>query len=282
MLSSSASPDDPRVLPESVFSAACAHPDVGLIREWLAGGGDVNAREGARGWTLLMAAAVHDHNLLVVELLQRGASTEVVQHTGSTALSLASMRGSLRAVQLLVQAGADVNAADSMGVTPFMGAAIKGHRRIAEILLRAGARSVVRTGPHGENVTRIKAFPQAGSTCSSDTGSVTGSSSHGGEPLVYGLQRARRPGGTCASSLRSAASECSGGEMASPRPGEEEDADEAARRLIAEEEADGARGCRSRQSSAASSSHREPAPGRHLGGGHHHRRKNKKGRAPTV
>jgi hypothetical protein len=102
---------DPRVLPEAVFAAACGSCDMQVVRSWLLAGGDVNAQEGARGWTLLMAASVYEHNMLVLELLQRGAATEVRQQRGATALAVASMRGAYRAVELLVEHGADVNAA---------------------------------------------------------------------------------------------------------------------------------------------------------------------------
>ena len=105
----------PDVLPEAVFSAACSSLDATFVRGWLHAGGDINAQESARGWTLLMSAAVYSHNLLVVELLHRGASTEVQQHTGSTALALAAMCGARRAVELLIQHGADVNSRDCMG-----------------------------------------------------------------------------------------------------------------------------------------------------------------------
>ena len=62
------SPPRPDVLPDAVFTAAAGAYELPVVRRWLQEGGDVNARERARGWTLLMASAVYDHSILVLEL----------------------------------------------------------------------------------------------------------------------------------------------------------------------------------------------------------------------
>ena len=159
---------DDRCLPEAVFLAACRPSGVKTVRAWLFAGGDINAREAGRGWTLLMTAAVCDNNLLVLELLQRGASTEVEQHMGSTALALAAMQGSYQACVLLVNAGATINSVDQMGVTPFMSAAIKGHKAVAELLLRNGAKTLARVDEHVTRVKRIDEVP-AEEKCNTST-----------------------------------------------------------------------------------------------------------------
>jgi len=216
------------VLPEAVFAAAGSAYDMQVVRSHLQAGGDINAQDASRGWTLLMAASVYDHKMLVMELLQRGANTEVRQHYGCTALAVASMRGSQRAVELLVDASADVNAADHMGVTPFMSAVTKGHKRIAELLLRAGARSVTRD--ESGYVTRVKRLDLNPRTASNSTtcSSLGESSSPAG---IWGVQRSR------VRRTESSTTGDSSNDVAS-RPGEEEHADLLAQQLIDEEAAE--------------------------------------------
>ena len=269
---------DDRCLPEAVFLAACRPSGVMTVRAWLFAGGDINAREAGRGWTLLMTAAVCDNNLLVLELLQRGASTEVEQHMGSTALALAAMQGSYQACVLLVNAGATINSVDQMGVTPFMSAAIKGHKAVAELLLRNGAKTLARVDEHVTRVKRIDEVPAeekcntstcnastsgpsgpTGSTCS--TGSANrrsheGGSGGGGGALspsalspqagmmqgaggMWAVQRCRLRSDRHSSSSVSIHSGCSShGDDYRVRPKAEEEAEARARELVAEEEAE--------------------------------------------
>jgi ankyrin repeat protein len=61
----------------------------------------------AKGDSLLMLAAYHDHPETVQALLERGADTERVNDRGQTALSAAVFRRSADGVELLLKAGAD-------------------------------------------------------------------------------------------------------------------------------------------------------------------------------
>jgi len=191
-------------------------PGRAAVREWLQAGGDINAplAEAPVGWTLLMGATVYEQRLLVVELLQRGASTELRQSQGSTALALATMKGSRAVVELLLQAAADVNATDNMGLTPFMCAVAKGHKPICELLLRHGARTVARTG---DKLTRAAPVLRG----------------RDGDQ-VWGLQMSRRH--TPTASISTSADE--GSAVTTPRPGDKEDAEELAAHLIRAEEAE--------------------------------------------
>ena len=199
-------------LPRLVFQAAFKSADLPIVREWLREGGDINAAEEGRGWTLLMAAAVCDNHLLLCELLQRGAAPEVMQRSGSTALALAAMQGSCRAAELLLEANAAANTVDHMGMTAFMCASIKGHTALATLLRGHGARSAMRVG---EYVTRVKKLDAAGE--------------------VWGVQRAYRGAGG-SSTISQETSQSEGSSWV--RPGDEADADACAQRLIEEEEAE--------------------------------------------
>lgn len=292
-----------RELPERIFKAACNASDTTSVRRWLRAGGDINAREAGRGWTLLMGAAVCENNWLLCELLQRGASPEVEQKTGSTALALAAMQGSQRAVEHLIAADADVNSADEMGVTPFMAAAIKGHHAIAGLLRKQGARSVSRVGEHITRVRPLQPLPTIGASASGSSANENASAGAGTSPQLWGVTRAYNALGSSGASLRSTVSsggasnprERGGGtsrggsssrgsvggrggaeqQQQSPggasyvRPGDVEDADARARALIEEEELEKASG-----RSSCSSSCGAPSPRARS-------KKNKVGRAKT-
>jgi ankyrin repeat protein len=78
----------------------------------------------------------------VIELLlNRGASIDVRDRRGATALSLAVEAGFTEAVPALLAAGANPNVQDTSGMTPLDLADEHGAHEIAAMLLRYGAKS---------------------------------------------------------------------------------------------------------------------------------------------
>ena len=61
------------------------------------------------------------------------------EFTGDTLLRYAARKGHKEIVELLIAEGADVNAKESAGWTPLHNAALDGHREIAELLIAEGA-----------------------------------------------------------------------------------------------------------------------------------------------
>jgi ankyrin repeat protein len=103
-----------------VYAAARGHAPI--VRRLLDAGVPVDARH-AHGLTALMWAAGHTNDVpegdglaTVRLLLERGASLELADDRGRTALLIAAERGHLRIVELLLEAGADPRVRDRQGL----------------------------------------------------------------------------------------------------------------------------------------------------------------------
>ena len=111
---------------------------VGVVRELIADGADVNARisdptsPSENGYTALMSASWSDgaepsgHLEVVRALIAAGADVNAKTDGGQTALALAARYGQLEAAQALIAAGADVNAQERDGRTPLAEVTLKG------------------------------------------------------------------------------------------------------------------------------------------------------------
>ena len=121
-------PADPAVMPsgefdgfepqaDSIWSAA-AEGDLKAVKEHLAQGVDINAKEDKLDITALSLAALYDHAEIVAFLVQKGADVNARGDDGGTALHAAAFLGQYEVAKLLVQKGADVNAKKEDGETP--------------------------------------------------------------------------------------------------------------------------------------------------------------------
>ncbi len=99
------------------------------------------------GGRSLLMVAIEESNLPAVELLlARGASRDLRDEQGLTALSLASQMGFKEAVEVLLEAGADPNVRDLAGLTALDLAEEHGSHDIVAAMLRAGAKSGTELG----------------------------------------------------------------------------------------------------------------------------------------
>lgn len=100
----------------------------------------IDAKHSVTHWTALMQAAQCGQSWSVWKLLQMGASIDMRDDDGRTALMWAVMYGHKDTAQSLLENGkADIDAKDNGGSTPLMLAAERGHREVIEMLLEKGA-----------------------------------------------------------------------------------------------------------------------------------------------
>ena len=108
---------------------------------------DESARTGATldladkdGWTALMKAAEAGHEEVVGTLLAQGAAVNEQDKTGGwSALMKASEKGHLEVVRKLLDAGAAIDQRDWGGFTALMKSAWMGHEGVMRLLLASGA-----------------------------------------------------------------------------------------------------------------------------------------------
>jgi ankyrin repeat protein len=137
-----ATPPRPR-LPAKMLEAA-QKADTASIRAYLDGGGDVNAVDDELLGTMLMCAASSGHDDLAAMLLDAGASPDIRDGNGCTALATACFSQQPGMVRLLLQAGAELNNQDLLGLTALMVSALSGATSIIRLLLAAGAATDLR------------------------------------------------------------------------------------------------------------------------------------------
>ena len=102
---------------------ACKKGNIEAVKQFLADGADVNAKDDDFGWTALHIAAMStiDEQLEIAELLiSRGAEVNAKDNSGRTPLHEAARHSSAKEISaLLIAKGADINAKDEIsGLTP--------------------------------------------------------------------------------------------------------------------------------------------------------------------
>lgn len=89
--------------------------------------------------TSLHAAAARGDVSGIDKLLSEGASIDARDHTGATALLVATHGNQIAAAKALIHAGADVNAKDNINDSPYLYAGARGHLQILKMTLSHGA-----------------------------------------------------------------------------------------------------------------------------------------------
>jgi cytohesin len=119
---------------------ASSRGDLGAVKQHLANGMDVNAKD-EDGFTPLHQAALGGHKKIAELLIAKGADVNAkTKKAGQTPLHSSAFFGHKTVVELLIAKGADVNAKGS-GTTPLDLAIINGETEIADLLRKHGGKT---------------------------------------------------------------------------------------------------------------------------------------------
>jgi len=115
--------------------AAAKRGDVAAVKELLAQGASVHARDD-KGVTALIAAAYRNDLAIADLLIRAGADVNVQDNTKQSAYLIPTADGTLELLKRTLQAGADVHSLDSYNGTGLIRAADRGHVDIIKELLK--------------------------------------------------------------------------------------------------------------------------------------------------
>ena len=102
---------------KDIFEAAYIG-DLNAMKQYLADGADVNARDPLYGSTLLSTAALMGHSKIVTLLLEKGADVNARSQDEGTPLHAAAFLGRVDPAKILLKHGADTTARNRDGATP--------------------------------------------------------------------------------------------------------------------------------------------------------------------
>ena len=125
---------------------ACELGNIEDVKECLADGANVNAKDNQFGGTPLHAAAGYGQTKIAELLLQKGAEVDSKDDKyGVTPLHYAAFRGQRETAELLISRGADVNAkvefGSFQGKTPLDAANNRGRTEIVNLLRKHGGKT---------------------------------------------------------------------------------------------------------------------------------------------
>ena len=89
--------------------------NIEAVKQHIAAGTDVNARDDRTGWTPLHLATIYDHKEIAELLIANGAEVNAKNDGGFTPLHAAALNGHKGIAELLIEKGANVNAKDGIG-----------------------------------------------------------------------------------------------------------------------------------------------------------------------
>ncbi|ALG30336.1 hypothetical protein AOZ07_16000 [Glutamicibacter halophytocola] len=148
-------------LDQRLISAAKDN-DVELVRELIAAGGNVNAKDSLEDSAFLYAGAEGFNEILELTL-ENGADVKNLNRYGGTALIPASEHGHIQTVKILIDAGVPLDHVNDPGWTALQEAVLlndggPNQQEVARLLLEAGADPQI-TDPQGrtalENARRL-------------------------------------------------------------------------------------------------------------------------------
>ena len=158
--------------PDISIHEATGRGDIEAVKQHLAAGTDVNAKDDKFGFTPLHYAtfsALHlmrlnDHKEIVELLIANGADVNARRDGGAGGTPLHFAAGGLNEIaELLIAKGADVNAKDDGGYTPLDWAVGHKHPETADLLRKHGGKhGTIHGAARGGDIEAVKEFLAAG------------------------------------------------------------------------------------------------------------------------
>ncbi|MDP6417399.1 MAG: ankyrin repeat domain-containing protein [Gammaproteobacteria bacterium] len=125
--------------PDISIHDAAREGNIEVVKQHLAAGTDVNAKDEVYGGIPLHFAAGGGHKEIFELLLTKGADVNARTANGLTVFFAAILGSNKEVVELLIAKGADVNAKNKLGQTPLDSA--KYHSELADLLRKHGGKT---------------------------------------------------------------------------------------------------------------------------------------------
>src|SRR5437660_1580397 len=124
---------------DAALRKAAQDGDLQAVKDLLAKGADVNAKDDKGKTALLWAAPARDNPEMMRLLIAKGADVNAKDNDGETALMIAAGQSNPGILAELIEAGADINAQNNSGGTALMAAAFRANIEEIKILLAKDA-----------------------------------------------------------------------------------------------------------------------------------------------
>ena len=113
--------------------------DIEVVKQHLAAGTDVDAKDDKFGLTPLRMAAANNQNEIAKLLIKEGANVNIKDEDAYTPIHYASVNGHVDIVELLLVNNANVNIHPENVYTSLHGAASGGHFDVLKLIINKGA-----------------------------------------------------------------------------------------------------------------------------------------------
>ena len=124
---------------DAALRKAAQDGDIQTVKDLLAKGAYVNAKDDTGKTALLWVAPAHDNPEMVKVLIAKGADVNAKDNDGETALMIAASQSNPGILTELIEAGADINAQNNSGRTALMAAGFRANVEEIKLLLAKGA-----------------------------------------------------------------------------------------------------------------------------------------------
>jgi ankyrin repeat protein len=124
---------------DAALRKAAQDGDLPTVKDLLAKGANVNAKDESGQTALLWVAPARDNPEMVKLLIAKGADVNAKDNEGTTALMIAASQSNPGILAELLLAGADINAQNNAGGTALMAAAFRANLDELKILLAKNA-----------------------------------------------------------------------------------------------------------------------------------------------